>query len=158
MGTKYYNLMIRFKKTHLNFFMDEVSIIILASAATILLSGCVFCFCRFCCSIFFNREIVEGVDAQGNRIILSRNIHTLRHYVVTDYFIQEEIEKPFTIEKNNDPEKMCIICMEDMGETECKLKCGHSYHLGCIREWAYVQRQNSCPQCRESILKIDSIV
>ena len=67
METKYYNLMIRFKKTHLFFFMDELSIIILASASTIFLSGCVFCFKILLLNIL-HREIVEGVDVQGIKL------------------------------------------------------------------------------------------
>ena len=57
--------------------------------------------------------------------------------------------------ENEDPEKTCSICLDEIGETECKLKCGHGYHFNCIRQWAYVERKNSCPQCREAIIEIN---
>lgn len=46
----------------------------------------------------------------------------------------------------------CIICREDMALTEGlkKLRCGHVFHLACLRSW--LERQQTCPICRNSIL------
>ncbi|KAI8575763.1 hypothetical protein K450DRAFT_136014 [Umbelopsis ramanniana AG] len=68
----------------------------------------------------------------------------------------------------------CIICREDMhirategdpqagGQSEPepvrgrnsdipkKLPCGHIFHFGCLRSW--LERQQSCPTCRRSVL------
>ena len=43
--------------------------------------------------------------------------------------------------KNDEPDKTCSICLEPIGENECRLNCGHGYHYQCIREWAYVNRK-----------------
>ena len=46
----------------------------------------------------------------------------------------------------------CIICREDMALSEGlkKLRCGHVFHLACLRSW--LERQQTCPICRNSIL------
>ena len=52
---------------------------------------------------------------------------------------------------------MCIICMEDMGETECKLKCGHSYHFDCIREC--ICKRKHLPGRRDSVkIRFNSLI
>lgn len=51
--------------------------------------------------------------------------------------------------ESSDPEKECIICFEKMGEIECRLNCNHSYHYNCIKEW--VEKKNTCPECRSLI-------
>ena len=45
----------------------------------------------------------------------------------------------------------CIICREAMNPATKlkKLRCGHIFHLGCLRLW--LQRQLQCPTCRDSI-------
>lgn len=46
----------------------------------------------------------------------------------------------------------CIICREDMSLSEGlkKLRCGHVFHVACLRSW--LERQQTCPICRNSIL------
>jgi hypothetical protein len=46
----------------------------------------------------------------------------------------------------------CIICREDMAIAAGlkKLPCGHVFHLSCLRSW--LERQQTCPICRTSIL------
>lgn len=43
----------------------------------------------------------------------------------------------------------CSICMDDFedGDVVRDLKCGHSYHRGCVDEW--LMRKNTCPLCRK---------
>jgi hypothetical protein len=41
----------------------------------------------------------------------------------------------------------CPICIEDMIDGVCKVKCDHKYHRICITPW--LQRNNTCPVCRE---------
>lgn len=48
----------------------------------------------------------------------------------------------------------CPICLEMFEEfnedtTLCTLKCGHSYHKKCVKDW--LCKDNSCPNCRIQI-------
>ncbi|XP_056694562.1 ERAD-associated E3 ubiquitin-protein ligase HRD1B isoform X2 [Spinacia oleracea] len=43
----------------------------------------------------------------------------------------------------------CIICREEM-TTAKKLRCGHLFHVHCLRSW--LERQNTCPTCRALVL------
>jgi E3 ubiquitin-protein ligase synoviolin len=57
---------------------------------------------------------------------------------------------------------VCIVCREEMHlgtndqplsipETPKKLPCGHIFHFRCLRSW--LERQQSCPTCRRSVLQ-----
>ncbi|KAJ3244441.1 E3 ubiquitin-protein ligase hrd1 [Chytriomyces hyalinus] len=63
----------------------------------------------------------------------------------------------------NATDRVCIICREEMvaapvvpvagtpaGNVAKKLGCGHFFHLNCLRSW--LERQQSCPTCRRSVL------
>jgi E3 ubiquitin-protein ligase synoviolin len=39
----------------------------------------------------------------------------------------------------------CLVCREDLAQGK-KLRCGHVFHLDCLRMW--LQHQQSCPLCR----------
>lgn len=43
----------------------------------------------------------------------------------------------------------CIICREEM-TTAKKLRCGHLFHVHCLRSW--LERQNTCPTCRALVV------
>ncbi|KAK9732464.1 hypothetical protein RND81_04G002200 [Saponaria officinalis] len=43
----------------------------------------------------------------------------------------------------------CIICREEM-TTAKKLRCGHLFHVQCLRSW--LERQNTCPTCRALVV------
>ncbi|KAI8609326.1 hypothetical protein BC830DRAFT_1071068, partial [Chytriomyces sp. MP71] len=63
-------------------------------------------------------------------------------------------------------DRVCIICREELvaavvpvvaqgpaavgGNVAKKLGCGHFFHLNCLRSW--LERQQSCPTCRRSVL------
>jgi len=51
-----------------------------------------------------------------------------------------------------DSSQNCAICMDTFTEGEIirDLKCGHSFHRGCIDEW--LMRKSTCPLCREKPL------
>ena len=38
----------------------------------------------------------------------------------------------------------CVICLESKEEM-CKLKCGHTYHVDCIKTW--LGYKSTCPLC-----------
>jgi len=44
----------------------------------------------------------------------------------------------------------CLICLELLNPMEISaLRCGHTFHHGCIRMWLVNQHKNICPTCRE---------
>lgn len=49
-------------------------------------------------------------------------------------------------------DRVCIICREEM-ELAKKLPCGHLFHFQCLRSW--LERQQTCPICRRSVLEED---
>lgn len=49
------------------------------------------------------------------------------------------------------PDKVCIICREEMISSVKKLNCGHCFHFRCLRSW--LERQQACPTCRQSIFE-----
>jgi E3 ubiquitin-protein ligase synoviolin len=57
---------------------------------------------------------------------------------------------------SNYSDTICIICREEMtAEHQIKkLPCDHIFHKNCLRSW--FQRQQTCPTCRTSILRINS--
>ncbi|KAJ4826457.1 hypothetical protein Tsubulata_023872 [Turnera subulata] len=49
----------------------------------------------------------------------------------------------------NQEELSCVICLEEynnMAEVGTMKKCGHSYHVDCIRKW--LSWKNACPICK----------
>ena len=42
----------------------------------------------------------------------------------------------------------CIICLEEIKQAK-KLKCGHIFHLNCLRRW--LEQNIQCPTCRDKI-------
>lgn len=47
----------------------------------------------------------------------------------------------------------CSICLSDLSNEDCTLKCGHIYHTECIGKWIETASVNSneCPMCRKTI-------
>lgn len=52
-------------------------------------------------------------------------------------------------EELNASDATCIICREEM-TTAKKLRCGHLFHVHCLRSW--LERQNTCPTCRALVV------
>ena len=140
--------MIRFKIKHKNIIMVDTSLLVVSVFVIILLLSFTICCISLCYKIGTRNEIVVGIN-QGNFIVIERDIEFNYDYTL------DTIPKPYDIVQNEDPEKICSICLEEIGETECKLKCGHGFHFNCIREWAYVKRKNNCPECRGVIVEVE---
>ena len=53
-------------------------------------------------------------------------------------------------------DEMCVICLDytDDPNLFLKTKCGHFFHIGCVREWAI--EKNECPLCRGPLLGDDA--
>ncbi|KMZ62069.1 E3 ubiquitin-protein ligase synoviolin [Zostera marina] len=47
----------------------------------------------------------------------------------------------------------CIICREEMTVAK-KLRCGHIFHVQCLRSW--LERQHTCPTCRALVTPLDT--
>ena len=45
----------------------------------------------------------------------------------------------------------CVICLEEIGEAQCTLKCGHQYCTECFAQ--HIITNNKCPLCRDAILR-----
>jgi len=71
------------------------------------------------------------------------------------WIIRETINNiyPTATESELKEQDTCSICYETMskGGKAKKIKCGHIYHLMCIKQW--MQQSNTCPVCREPLLK-----
>ena len=77
-------------------------------------------------------------------------------------------EPVFSILDNEDSNQICPICLEYLqieqsnvfvisdgccdGLKANPVKCGHKYHIGCIRGWVDgIDKKNTCPLCRSGI-------
>mmetsp|Transcript_18737 Transcript_18737/g.13563 ORF Transcript_18737/g.13563 Transcript_18737/m.13563 type:complete len:96 (+) Transcript_18737:247-534(+) len=45
-------------------------------------------------------------------------------------------------------DNVCIICLEEI-KVGKRLKCGHVFHLNCLRRW--LEQNIQCPTCRANI-------
>ena len=46
----------------------------------------------------------------------------------------------------------CAICLEPVGCCPYRLRCGHAFHGGCMREWiSFSSEEARCPVCRGPI-------
>ena len=52
---------------------------------------------------------------------------------------------PEDLERNS----MCVVCWDDMTQAKKLPKCGHIFHLDCLRGW--LQESVSCPCCRDPL-------
>ncbi|KAI5067591.1 hypothetical protein GOP47_0018119 [Adiantum capillus-veneris] len=61
---------------------------------------------------------------------------------------------PMTISVSQDSEIKCSICQEEYmeGEELGQLKCSHSYHTDCIKQWLVLK--NQCPICKAAALSL----
>jgi hypothetical protein len=82
---------------------------------------------------------------------LRGHLHRLYEY----WIVRETINNtyPTATEEELKEQETCSICYETMskGGQAKKIKCGHIYHLICIKQW--MQQSNTCPVCREPLLK-----
>ena len=55
--------------------------------------------------------------------------------------------------KYQESKDSCPICLRIIGEDSCKTKCGHLFCTECLLKT--VQKKNSCPMCRDELIKSD---
>ena len=122
--------------------MDNESFLNIAVLVLILIIV-IICIVRCCLSI-------RNGDLVPQELILIQR-KTLR-----DFFSEKDSTLYDIIDCNGLVEKnICSICLEEIQDLECRLKCGHGFHLECIRDWAYTHQNNNCPQCRILILEVE---
>jgi len=76
------------------------------------------------------------------------NACTLFHAVDEDDFLDgyfEELDAGGQVDE-------CSVCLEPL-RTFCLLPCTHKFHAGCMRQWVFKYKHNSCPLCRSSVLE-----
>ena len=68
--------------------------------------------------------------------------------VITDRY-ESYKNKKFQQEKHNVTElSECVICLEQLTHDDIYfLRCGHSYHRKCIRDWFLTRKAVNCPIC-----------
>lgn len=83
--------------------------------------------------------------------ILENSLDESNDELVRNPEVDFNLEK-FIVDKNSvtDLDSCCICCSEySQDEEYSTLKCGHSFHSGCIEEW--VKYKKVCPVCRKKI-------
>ena len=144
--------------------MISIVDLLYASIGGIIGMICLGWWCRHCCCPRRNHREIMGFNnynsPQYPMIRLEINNSTNRRRLIRYLEMNPDIiprlaHEPYTFAENTDPGKECIICMDLIGEIECKLNCGHSYHYECIKEWAYTRGNNSCPQCRGAVIDFE---
>ncbi|KAF8659224.1 hypothetical protein AX16_001884 [Volvariella volvacea WC 439] len=101
------------------------------------------------------------------RSLISR-IGALRRYQSATRNMDQRYPNATEEEMSAMTDRTCIICREEMtpptapqatqgtptdgpNTTPKKLPCGHIFHFHCLRSW--LERQQSCPTCRRSVLE-----
>ena len=88
-------------------------------------------------------------------------IRDLAQYMIAVQNLKTKYPSATTTELEQ-TDKVCIICREEMAVTEGeqvqrmtpkKLGCGHIFHFKCLKSW--LEKQQSCPTCRTSLLQGD---
>ena len=84
---------------------------------------------------------------------MQESLDTHTQLVRTDEFINFEKVKYCNIEKKDEYDNSCSICLtefeddSDIGFTNCE----HIFHTGCITEWSRYKKD--CPVCRKDLKK-----
>jgi hypothetical protein len=112
------------------------------------------------------RLINPNITWETTRDLINPNItwETTRDLMNQMLNYEEENETPTTgnINETSDDElinphdefiDVCSICLDDVCdiETTRKLRCGHHFHIDCIRTW--LTKNKSCPLCRQHFTK-----
>lgn len=72
---------------------------------------------------------------------------TLKKKIVRKLTLRERLINYGLNDEKNENEK-CSICLEK--QTDCKTKCGHVFHIECLKEWIRNDSKD-CPYCRQQI-------
>ena len=96
----------------------------------------------------FLRSVVEPPSLGKSELSISSILSPGPTYVYTygPYFVlsAERVASAFPAHASTEE---CVVCLSATAETRAYLRCGHSFHSGCISDWLLVAR--SCPICRQ---------
>jgi hypothetical protein len=67
--------------------------------------------------------------------------------------VKLEVESEVKPEEEESTE-ICSVCLDDENCVDCKTGCSHNFHAKCLSQW--VNKNNSCPLCREKITSINT--
>ena len=96
-----------------------------------------------------------------------RKLNSFIQYRRATHHMNERYPDATRNELDNTGDQTCIICREQMlymppGDpvrtqrlVPKRLRCGHVLHFHCLRAW--LERQQSCPTCRRSVLDPDGL-
>eukprot|EP01084_Bolivina_argentea_P139693 245736_1 len=50
-------------------------------------------------------------------------------------------------------QEICSICLQSLPKQDVKklIRCGHEFHLDCIKQWKVVGTNERCPICRKPL-------
>jgi|TARA_B110000261_G_scaffold163744_1_gene210672 hypothetical protein len=102
--------------------------------------------------ISYNIEYVSDIDN-----ILQNSFEEDQEELSRNNNINLEIEcETITSSESDKLEIMCTICCSNfiVNDKISKLKCDHTFHHNCIKEWGYYK--SSCPLCKQSIPTINN--
>lgn len=84
--------------------------------------------------------------------VIMRYVKIRTHHVVAP---KDDINNRTKIEgvANRESPEICVICLAEYEPevTIGKLRCGHEYHSGCIKQW--LLRKKNCPMCKIILLR-----
>jgi hypothetical protein len=104
--------------------------------------------------------IVKGQSYLAHRVdtnLLSESIKETTEYMPDYPSPKKSCQKKISKLKEKNKKSTCMICLKESDYYDFsfnKLKCGHSFHINCIKEWKC--HCNTCPICRKELL--DQIV
>lgn len=105
---------------------------------------------------------IEGGDYNLNETLIQNILTNIREDISIDQLvcnslIQTLSKKPTdmlkeTYRKVKTKGEMCVICMDEMKETEYyrQLDCKHRYHRKCIDKWINKYNNYYCPICKDN--------
>ena len=62
------------------------------------------------------------------------------------------LSKYSTVSRNNVPGTgECSICLTSTNKPRCTTKCGHVFHISCLKTW--LNSNHTCPICRDQLIE-----
>ncbi len=56
--------------------------------------------------------------------------------------------------EEEEAKEICSVCLDDENCVDCETSCSHNFHANCLSQW--VNKNNSCPLCREKITSVNT--
>ncbi|KAL9696672.1 hypothetical protein quinque_016251 [Culex quinquefasciatus] len=83
-------------------------------------------------------------------VSIPNGVHLTKHLAEKHCSTLEQYQAHITVYKIKPSQRMCSICLELVGEHNCReLTCRHKFHAGCIDPWT--AQNATCPVCRTAV-------